>query len=65
MRAGGDAPVPGPAGSRGTDGGWWRWGVAQEFQRVFTGTTYHCDEDGGVPLTLASESYLRHRKILM
>lgn len=22
-------------------------GVAQEFQRVFTGTTYHCDEDGG------------------
>jgi hypothetical protein len=22
-------------------------GVAQEFQRVFTGTTYHCDEGGG------------------
>ncbi len=22
-------------------------GVAQEFQRVFTGTTYHCDGDGG------------------
>jgi len=22
-------------------------GVAQEFQRVFTGTTYHCESDGG------------------
>jgi hypothetical protein len=22
-------------------------GIAQEFQRVFTGTTYHCDEGGG------------------
>ena len=26
---------------------WPRSGVAQEFQRVFTGTTYHCDPDGG------------------
>jgi hypothetical protein len=49
MHAGGDAPVPDRPAREGRTGvarGVAR-GVAQEFQRVFTATTYHCDEGGG------------------